>query len=258
MNLFMDGLSVSPQKSARLKDEFVQEMERRILAGEWRPGERLPAERELAKHYGVSRPVIHEGILILESRGLVTLRPRHGVVVNDYRVHGTLDLLLSLLQKGGQSLSPLQARDLESFRIAIEREIVTLICQGQPKSRLPRTKVLQKINQQMAESTSPAQAAERDFDFHLAMALSCQNAMYPLLFNTLKPAHMNLLGQFYAIDGVRQRAVEFHKELIKALEQGHAAQAIAVIERADSYSAYGISESQLPLKGDGPPVQGTH
>ena len=75
MNLFMDDLSVSPQKSTRLKDEFVQDMERRILAGEWRSGERLPPERELAKSHGVSRPVIHEGILILESRGLVTLRP---------------------------------------------------------------------------------------------------------------------------------------------------------------------------------------
>ena len=174
-------------------------------------------------------------------------------MVNDYRVHGTLNLLLSLLQEGGKSLSPLQARDLESFRIAIEREIVTLICQEQPKIRLPRTKILQKINQQMSESTSPAQAAERDFDFHLAMALSCQNAMYSLLFNTLKPAHMNLLGRFYAIDGVKERAVEFHNELIKALEQGNAVQAIATIERADSYSAYGISENQLPLKANGSP-----
>ena len=94
----MDKALFKPLKPASLKEEFVLYMEELILGGSMKPGERLPPERELAKKFKVSRPVVHEGLRTLETRGLVTLRPRHGVVINDYRKEGTLDLLLSLIK----------------------------------------------------------------------------------------------------------------------------------------------------------------
>jgi len=46
---------------------------------------------------GVSRPVVHEGLLELAARGLVTIRPRHGAIVSDYRTQGSVTMLASLL-----------------------------------------------------------------------------------------------------------------------------------------------------------------
>jgi GntR family transcriptional repressor for pyruvate dehydrogenase complex len=46
---------------------------------------------------GVSRPVVHEGLLELVARGLVTIRPRHGAIVSDYRTQGSVTMLASLL-----------------------------------------------------------------------------------------------------------------------------------------------------------------
>ena len=105
-NRFMDDNLFKPLKTASLKEEFVLYMEELILSGSLKQGERLPPERKLAKNFGVSRPIVHEGILTLETRGLVTLRPRHGVVVNDYRKQGTLDLLLFLIRGANHELGP--------------------------------------------------------------------------------------------------------------------------------------------------------
>ena len=140
-----------PLKTASLKEEFVLYMEELILKGALKPGEKLAPERDLAKKLGVSRPVIHEGIITLETRGLVTLRPRHGVVVNDYRLRGTLDLLLSLIKDKEHDLGPGLTGDLEHFRINMERDIVSLLC-SKPPGDLPALKEMMKINRRMSNA----------------------------------------------------------------------------------------------------------
>jgi GntR family transcriptional regulator, transcriptional repressor for pyruvate dehydrogenase complex len=51
----------------------------RINAGEFRPGSRLPTEKELSSAYGVSRPVVREAISVLRADGLVQVRQGSGV-----------------------------------------------------------------------------------------------------------------------------------------------------------------------------------
>jgi DNA-binding FadR family transcriptional regulator len=54
-----------------------------ILSGRYAPGERLPSERSLAAHYGVSRPTLREALGALESRGLIRTKVGSGTYVND-------------------------------------------------------------------------------------------------------------------------------------------------------------------------------
>lgn len=211
-------------------------MEELILTEKLAPGDKLPPEREIAAHYGVSRPLIHEGILILENRGLVRLRPRHGVVVNNYRKQATLDMLLSLMKGSGHDLGPELTRDLEHFRIHMEKDIVSLICRRSDEKK--ELKKLKQINQKMVKSENADELAELDFQFHLQLALSSGNALYALLSNTLKPAHMDLLSLFYTNGQTRNLVIDFHDQLISALMAGDEKSAGALIEKGDSYSGY--------------------
>ncbi|MBI9106093.1 MAG: FadR family transcriptional regulator [Spirochaetales bacterium] len=228
--------------SANIKDEFVIRVEELILTEKIVAGDRLPPERELASHYGVSRPLIHEGILVLENRGLVTLRPRHGVIVNNYREQATLDMLLSLLKGSGQKLSPELTEDLEHFRIHIEKDIVSLICRGAGGAK-KELKKLRHINQKMAKGKSASELAEFDFQFHLQLALLSGNALYALLYNTMKPAHMDLLTRFYETSKTRNQVVRFHEMLISALQDEDEKTAEALIGKGDSYSGYNEEDS---------------
>ena len=68
-------------KNRRLFWRIVQGIETSIKSGEYTVGSRLPAERELAEKFNVSRPTIREAIIALEVRGQVEVKTGSGVYV---------------------------------------------------------------------------------------------------------------------------------------------------------------------------------
>jgi GntR family transcriptional repressor for pyruvate dehydrogenase complex len=67
----------------RISDAVAASLERRILEGSLKPGDRLPPERELAVELGVSRPSLREAIQKLASKGMVQSRQGGGTYVTD-------------------------------------------------------------------------------------------------------------------------------------------------------------------------------
>jgi len=80
-------MGVSAEK--QVEKILIQE----ILSGKYKVNQYLPPERTLAEALGFSRPVVHKAIIRMESKGLVSIVPRQGIRVNDYRVAGKLELL---------------------------------------------------------------------------------------------------------------------------------------------------------------------
>lgn len=65
----------------KLSQSVSRQIELLILRGILRPGERLPAERDLAERLGVSRPSLREALEVLEAKGLLVTRPGAGAFV---------------------------------------------------------------------------------------------------------------------------------------------------------------------------------
>jgi len=68
----------------------------RIFRGEFPPGTRLPAERQLAVDLGVDRTTLRMALKQLQQMNLVAVRHGSGIEVNDYRVRGGLDALAAM------------------------------------------------------------------------------------------------------------------------------------------------------------------
>jgi GntR family transcriptional regulator len=64
-----------------LRHSLAQELRARIRAGEWRPGERIPSEPELARRRTVSRSSVRAAIAMLEEEGYVSRRHGSGTYV---------------------------------------------------------------------------------------------------------------------------------------------------------------------------------
>jgi GntR family transcriptional regulator len=64
-----------------LRHSLAEELRGRILAGEWRPGDRLPSEPELARRRTVSRSSMRSAIAMLEEEGYVSRRRGSGTYV---------------------------------------------------------------------------------------------------------------------------------------------------------------------------------
>ncbi len=65
----------------RLYQQVADQLTTLIQDGEFEPGKRLPAERELSKMLGVSRPTVREAMIALEIYGLIEVRTGSGIFV---------------------------------------------------------------------------------------------------------------------------------------------------------------------------------
>ena len=70
-------------QSSRLYEQIVQQIEESIQSGELTAGSQLPAERDLAKQFGVSRTAVREAIKALQEKGLVDAFPGRGTFVTN-------------------------------------------------------------------------------------------------------------------------------------------------------------------------------
>ena len=72
-----------PVQQEKLSYGVIRQIEGLILRGILRPGERLPAERELSERMNVSRPSLREALANLQDRGLLSSKAGAGVYVAD-------------------------------------------------------------------------------------------------------------------------------------------------------------------------------
>lgn len=70
-------------RAGRLYEQLAARIAEAIGRGDYKPGDRLPAERELAMTFAVSRPTIREAVIALELDGLVEVKVGSGVYVRD-------------------------------------------------------------------------------------------------------------------------------------------------------------------------------
>ena len=102
-------------KQAKLADVIEAELEKMILEGSFVPGQQLPAERELAKSFDVSRPSLREAMQKLEAKGLLLRKQGGGTFVQEQLASQVSDPLFELLNK-----HPSSQFDLLEFRHAFE------------------------------------------------------------------------------------------------------------------------------------------
>ena len=69
----------APVDTRKLYRQVADTIMASIQSGDYKPGARLPSERDLAASFKVSRPTIREAMIALEIRGLVEARQGSGI-----------------------------------------------------------------------------------------------------------------------------------------------------------------------------------
>src|SRR5690242_1061686 len=76
------GMPFQTIATQRLYQQAAQQIRELIARGEFRPGDRLPPERDLARKLGISRPTVREAMVALEIAGLIEIRTGAGIFVS--------------------------------------------------------------------------------------------------------------------------------------------------------------------------------
>jgi GntR family transcriptional repressor for pyruvate dehydrogenase complex len=233
---------LTPIRAESLTDVFIRRFEDLILSGKFPIGQKLPSERELALQLGVSRPVVHEGLVDLAAKGLVSMVPRVGTMVNDYRREGSLSILTSLVNYHPGNLEPGLLVSLLEMRRLFEVETARLAALNRNQEQLDFLyTLLQKentLNYQEVEAIS-----ELDFDFHHLIALASGNHIYPLLLNSFKHCYANLAGQFFSDPTVVPVVFDFHTKMVKAIKDKNEKSATRIMRRMLDHGAENLKLS---------------
>jgi DNA-binding FadR family transcriptional regulator len=107
-----------------------------IVSGVYPAGSRLPAERELSRHLGASRPTLREALRRLGEYSLVEPRRGSGVVIRPYR-DWSIEVLAGYLKygkpEGGQPTISRILLDMLAVRKAVVLEVIKLTASRIPK-----------------------------------------------------------------------------------------------------------------------------
>ncbi len=202
--------------SLSLTDLFVQQVENMILSGELAPGDKLPPERELCTRMGVSRPVVSAGLTQLEKLGFVTVAPRQGVTVCDYRRKGTLETLVAIMRYNGGVMRADEIRSLMQVRTPLESLAVELVINHAADAELDALAPLLEVVAAAAQRSDISATAQAVFAFYHELAVLSGNVLLPLLYHSFRPMAMYLWQLFCRDHGCRQ-LYEKKLQLYKAL-----------------------------------------
>lgn len=145
----------------RLYQDLARNLMEELASGQYPVGARLPAERELAIKYNVSRPTVREAIIALEVQGLVEVKVGSGAYVR--RLPGKEDL-------PGFNIT---AFELTEARLLFEGEAAALAATQASDQELDE---IERLVEEIARENQRPDGAERfDREFHLAIARATRN-----------------------------------------------------------------------------------
>lgn len=181
-----------------LKELFIRELEGMILSGKLAVGEKLPPERELAKSMQVSRGVVNSGIMELARKGFLTIKPRIGTFIADYRRTGTLETLISVLNYNGGVMRSEEIRAILEIRQALS---TLAFRQAIPQMKQEDIDSLRQYVDGIAKAATHREASEKAFDFHHELAVLSGNMLMPLVYYSFREAVLMLWERFCILHG---------------------------------------------------------
>lgn len=224
-------------------EQVVEQIRSLITNGELRPGDRLPAERELAKQLGISRPSIRAGLRMLVARGVLRARHGSGTYVADGPPSLDSDQLSLLAELHGftfdQMYEARQVLEVQAAGLAAER--------ATPEH-------LAAISEEVAEMYStledPQQYLIHDIKFHRAIAAASAN---PILATLVEMVSAVMYGQRRDTIGRAhdfKESAEMHQRVYRAIRARQPDEARAAMHEhlALAHKAYRTEEGKLTKK----------
>jgi GntR family transcriptional repressor for pyruvate dehydrogenase complex len=156
----------------RVSDVVAGELEKRVLEGSLKPGDRLPSERDLAVELGVSRPSLREAIQKLVSKGMLTTRHGGGNYVTDRLEAHFVDPWQDML-----SGHPLLHNDLLEFRQMLESQAASLAADRATDADIERLDAVYASLEAVYASNDLAACIDTDVAFHQAIAEAAHNVL---------------------------------------------------------------------------------
>jgi GntR family transcriptional repressor for pyruvate dehydrogenase complex len=204
------------EREETLAARVTDRLERLIVRSALRPGSRLPAERELAERFRVSRTVIREAVRSLAARGMITVKAGSGMLVQTPSAECVSETM-ALCLRGTET--DLDHGKVSEVRRLLEVEIAGLAAERRTESDL------EAMARLLANDVGLAKNREKfvrwDMAFHSALAAATQNGLFPILLGSVVSTMRKVREYGFNVPTTPQRAVHFHRLIFEKVREGN-------------------------------------
>ena len=200
-------------QTSRLYEQIVQQIEDSILNGDLSEGSQLPAERDLARQFGVSRTAVREAIKALQEKGLVDAFPGRGTFVTN----GTSNSMRRYLDRLIKSGEPDGWAHVVEMREILEPEIAALAAVRASDQDLATMREAVEVMDSASRDSDAY--IEADLDFHLALAEAAANPIVLSLIDSIVGLLREQRLRIFRVGGGPQRGQYHHRRILEAIQR---------------------------------------
>lgn len=216
-------------RKKRLYEDVMEQVQKLIESGQFRPGDRLPAERDLAERLGVNRASIRQALHALSLLRTVDIRPGEGAFVRDTEKEGSIEaFLLGVMSDEGMDPS-LIAEALEARRL-LEVPLAGWAAERATPEDIAHLKEIYSRMEAAFKKDDPAYIS-LDWEFHLAVDRMSGRRLLSRLLNTFYSMFKGKLYPFFVEMGKHHFSLDEHRAIIRAIEAHDPAAARRAVSR---------------------------
>ena len=241
-------MTVRVVEPTRLFQQLAQQIEARIGSGEWAVGDRLPAERELIKLFGISRSVLREALIVLELKGLVEIRVGAGTYVRR-----AVDQAVPAADASGLGMAT--PFELLLARRMVESEVARLAALTATPADLAGMKAA--LDQMEGDPEPYMMRHVADRAFHLAIAEATRNPALVFVVSAYWDRYRRVIVDHASAEARRpenrDQAIADHTAIYRCIAERDGAGAAAAMQaHLDRVGRFLSSFQRLPVRTDTP------
>lgn len=182
-----------------------------ILSGQYRIGEKLPSERQVALATGLSRPIVREVLRGLEERGLVDIQPGRGAFVRKPRTMNVDRTFDTFARTRGAT-----PRDLVKARAMLESESAALAAENATEEDIT---TLGRLAVAFDQTSNLISRARCDIAFHSMIAKASHNLVIETMFGSIVPLIFEL--QLHSLDdqAIMNVGAPLHHDIVRGITE---------------------------------------
>ena len=204
-----------PLPSKRIFEQVADQVRHLISSGVFRPGDKLPSERELAAQFNIGRSALREALRVLEHEGLIVIKQGSdgGSFIRRPHISDDTKTVIELFQIG-----ELDLQRITEARLALELRVMDFVVQRITEEELALLeKIINDAEASLKRGDLPPVSAI--IDFHVIITKASKNPALEMLVGSLINLVVNVLGKVPLKQDLLVQHLDQHKQILEGLRE---------------------------------------
>lgn len=192
-------------------DKIIKQIRNSIVAGNLKPGDKLPSERKLSDSFGIGRTYVRDAIKKLEFYGILKTLPQSGTIVSGVDISAMEGLIADVIK----------LNENDFFHLVETRVVMESYACGQAAIRRSNRDIAdleEKLDEYKQRVDANLPGVKEDFNFHLKIAEASQNMVIKSLMLILIPDILEIYRKLNVCgDGRFHKSYDEHKIILDCL-----------------------------------------